>query len=68
MIMKKQTYTRYEKAKIIGARALQIAYGAPPLIETNEIDPLKIAEIEFEKGLIPFVVVRKFSDHGQDNN
>jgi len=58
---KEESYTRYEKAKIIGARALQIAYGAPPLIETKEIDPLKIAEIEFEKGLIPFVVVRKYS-------
>jgi len=58
---KEKSYTRYEKAKIIGARALQIAYGAPPLIETKEIDPLKIAEIEFEKDLIPFVVVRKYS-------
>jgi DNA-directed RNA polymerase subunit K len=58
---KEENYTRYEKAKIIGARALQIAYGAPPLIETKEIDPLKIAEIEFEKSLIPFVVVRKYS-------
>lgn len=59
----KKGYTRYEKAKIIGARALQIAYGAPPLIETNEIDPLKIAEIEFEKGLIPFVVIRKYENN-----
>lgn len=58
---KEENYTRYEKAKIIGARALQIAYGAPPLVETKEIDPLKIAEIEFEKSLIPFVVVRKYS-------
>lgn len=52
-------YTRYEKARIIGTRALQIAYGAPPLIETNESDPLKIAEKEFEKRAIPIVIVRR---------
>ncbi|MGB9703762.1 MAG: DNA-directed RNA polymerase subunit K [Candidatus Micrarchaeales archaeon] len=58
----KKNYTRYEKAKIIGIRALQIAYGAPLLIQTNEMDPLKIAEIEFEKNLIPFVIIRKYKE------
>jgi len=52
-------YTRFEKARIIGARALQIAMGAPVLIETDKTDPLEIAIEEFEKGLIPITVRRK---------
>lgn len=52
-------YTKYEKARIIGARALQIAMGAPVLIETEEIDPIEIAIEEFEKGVIPITVKRE---------
>ena len=51
-----QEYTRFEKARIIGARALQIARGATPAIkiEPHEIkDPIRIAEMEFEQGVIP---------------
>lgn len=53
-------YTRFEKARIIGARALQIDMGAPVLINLpkGEIDPIKIAESEFEKGVIPITVKR----------
>lgn len=46
-------YTRFEKARIIGARALQIARGAPPVIKTDVKDPIEIAELEFEKGVCP---------------
>jgi len=52
-------YTRFEKARIIGARALQIAMGAPVLIETDKTDPLEIAIEEFEKGVIPITVRRR---------
>lgn len=52
-------YTKYEKARIIGARALQIAMGAPVLIETDELDPIEIAIQEFEKGVIPITVKRR---------
>lgn len=52
-------YTKYEKARIIGARALQIAMGAPVLIETEEIDPIEIAIEEFEKGVIPITAKRE---------
>ena len=52
-------YTKYEKARIIGARALQIAMGAPVLIETEEIDPTEIAIEEFEKDVIPITVKRE---------
>ncbi|OYT60393.1 DNA-directed RNA polymerase subunit K [Euryarchaeota archaeon ex4484_178] len=53
-------YTRFEKARIIGARALQISMGAPVLIHLPEdvIDPLDIAMYEFEKGIIPITVKR----------
>lgn len=49
-------YTRFEKARIIGARALQIAQGAPILIDVKnvkEFDPVCIAEMEFKAGKIP---------------
>lgn len=52
-------YTRFEKARIIGARALQIAMGAPVLIKTEKKDPIEIAIEEFEKGVIPITVKRR---------
>lgn len=53
-------YTRFEKARIIGARALQISMGAPVLIHLPEgvVDPLDIAMYEFNKGVIPITVKR----------
>ncbi len=55
-------YTKYERARIIGARAMQLSMGAPPLIkldeEINVLDPVSIAKKEFEKGVIPIEVVR----------
>jgi DNA-directed RNA polymerase subunit K len=53
-------YTRFEKARIIGARALQLAYGAPPLIKVPEgvSDPLSLAEIEFSEDAIPIIVIK----------
>lgn len=52
-------YTRYEKARMIGARALQIAHGAIPLIKIDTImDPIEIAKKEFEEGVIPLDVKR----------
>lgn len=57
--------TRFEKARIVGARALQLSMGAPFLIKLSKAelekiryDPLKIAEQEFEKGVIPITVDR----------
>ncbi len=54
-------YTKFEKSTIIGARALQLAYGAPPLVKVPKgvYDPIALAEIEFEEDVIPIVVVRK---------
>ena len=51
-------FTRYERARIIGARALQIAMGAPVLIEVDKKEPIDIALMELEKGVIPITVKR----------
>ena len=53
-------YTRFEKARIIGARALQISMGAPVLIELPEemIDPVNIAMFEYDQQAIPITVKR----------
>lgn len=55
----KKEYTRFERARIIGARALQISRGAPPLVDSKDQDPVKVAEAEFEAGVIPLDVKRK---------
>lgn len=52
------TYTRYERARIIGARALQISMGAPILVRTTKIDPLEIALVEFDENMVPITVKR----------
>ena len=48
--------TRYEKASIVGARSLQLAMGAPRMVETDSSDPMEIAEHELEEGTIPITV------------
>ncbi|MGM0771603.1 MAG: DNA-directed RNA polymerase subunit K [Halobacteriota archaeon] len=58
--MSKDNYTRYERARIIGARSLQIAMEAPILIEDESTDSLHIATMEFEKGVIPITVKRDY--------
>ena len=54
-------YTRFERARIIGARALQISLGAPTLVDIPEdtIDPIEISILEFDKGVIPMTVKRE---------
>lgn len=58
-------YTRFEKARLIGARALQIAQGAPFMVDLSPKDleairfnPIEIAKLEFEKGVIPMDIKR----------
>lgn len=53
-----EQFTKFERARIIGARALQIARGAPLTIKTDLKDPIKIAEAEFEAGSLPMAVRR----------
>jgi len=58
-------FTKYEKARIIGARALQIAMGAPlllkfkkPKLEKINYSPIEMAKLEFEKKVIPITIKR----------
>lgn len=54
-------YTRFEKARIVGARALQVAMGAPIILDLADRavrDPVEVAELEFAEGLVPITVTR----------
>ncbi len=57
--MMQEEYTKFEKARIIGARALQLAYGAPPLVKVpaDMVNPIDLAELEFEKKVIPITIL-----------
>ena len=64
MVESKQ-FSKYEVARILGARSLQIAMNAPLLIkiekedlEKIKFDALKIAEIEFNSNILP-ISIRK---------
>ncbi len=71
--MKKQTpeqeevtdYTKYEIARMIGSRALQLSMGAPFLVKLSpeelvavKYDPIEIALKEFKEGILPITVRR----------
>ena len=58
-------YTKYERARIIGARALQIAMGAPIMLKMKKNDfealqynPINIAKKEFNEGILPLSIRR----------
>lgn len=58
-------FTKYEKARIIGARTLQITMGAPLILKMDKNDlekimynPIEIAKMEFDKNIIPITVKR----------
>jgi len=59
----KQIYTNYEKARILGARALQVAMDAPLLMNISDekleeinYNPIEIAKIEFDSEVLPITV------------
>ena len=65
--MTETNFTKYERARILGARALQIAMNAPLLIKISEedlekikFDALKIAEIELNSNILPISIKRPF--------
>lgn len=58
-------YTKFETARMLGSRALQIAMGAPFLIKLNEekleeikYNPVEIAKLELAKDVLPLTVKR----------
>ena len=61
--MVKQEFSKYERARIIGARGLQISMDAPILVDMTEeelngvnYDPLRIAEKELDAEVLPISV------------
>ena len=71
--MKLADFTKYERARILGARALQIAMNAPILIKIEEedlekirYDALKIAEIELNSEILPISIKRPFPQKNQE--
>ena len=68
-----QNFTKYERARILGARALQIAMNAPLLIKISEedlekikFDALKIAEIELDSGILPISIKKPFPEKKEE--
>ncbi len=69
----KEQFTKYEIARIIGARALQIAMDAPLLLKIPEeklkeikYDALRIADIEFNENVLPITIHRPIPRKGKD--
>lgn len=65
MAEENERYSKYEKARMIGSRALQIAMGAPFLLKMSDEDlhevkfnPIEIARREYNEGVIPITVRR----------
>ena len=63
-------YTKYERARMIGSRALQISMGAPFLVKIDEVElkrikynPIEIAVKEFDQGLLPISIKRPLPKH-----
>jgi DNA-directed RNA polymerase I, II, and III subunit RPABC2 len=56
--------TRFERARIAGARALQVSLGAPILVElpTKMSDPIDIALVEIKEGVLPMTIRRTLPD------
>ena len=55
--------TKYERARLLGTRALQLSQNAPPLVEVDgETDPLKIAAKELRERKLPLIVRRYLPD------
>tara|TARA_B100001971_G_C18168153_1_gene525482 strand:- start:167 stop:439 length:273 start_codon:yes stop_codon:yes gene_type:complete len=55
--------TRFERARIIGARSLQLSLGAPVLInQSNTVDPIRLALEELNSKSLPISIRRTLSD------
>jgi DNA-directed RNA polymerase subunit K/omega len=72
--MVKEEFSKYERARIIGARGLQISMDAPILVKMSEkeleeanYDPLRIAEKELNSGVLPISVNRPMPKRKEEN-
>ena len=60
--------TRYEKTRIISARALQISQGSPVLVPVPRgmSKAIEIAELEWNAGLIPIDIKKAINEPGEE--
>jgi len=68
-----EKFTKYEKARILGARALQIAMNAPLLLKISKedlervnFDALKIAEMEFNANVLPISIKKPLPERKEE--
>jgi len=60
--------TKYERARILGTRALQISMNAPIMVELEgETDPLQIAMKELRERKIPLMIRRYLPDESYED-
>ena len=59
--MSNKNKTKFEKTRIISARALQISQGSPVLVKVpkNVTEPIEIAKLEWEAGVIPIDIKKE---------
>jgi len=60
--------TKYERARVLGTRALQIAMNAPVMVDIGtETDPLRIAQKELRERKIPIIIRRYLPDGSHED-
>lgn len=71
--MDSKNFSKYERARIIGARGLQISMDAPLLVDIDKaelddmnFDPLKIAEKELDSGVLPISVSKPMPKRNEE--
>ena len=69
ILMGPPTLTRFEKARIMGARSLQLSLGAPPFIDipVSAVTSLDISMKELEERVIP-ITIRRVLPNGDYQN
>ena len=59
IFMKIEELTRFEQARLLGARAIQISMGAKPKVEiSGSLDPIDIAYEELKQDKLPLEVIK----------
>ena len=74
LMVEKQEFTKYERARVIGARGLQISMDAPLLKDIKKVeleginyDPLRIAEAELDSGVLPISVNKPMPEKKEED-
>ena len=74
LMVEKQEFSKYERARVIGARGLQISMDAPLLKDIKKVeleginyDPLKIAEVELDSGVLPISVNKPMPERKEED-